>query len=326
MFLAKKVRKTAVILIFSCFSILGWSSEQIKWSLSPSFGLINGKIGEYLYSSMNDRLLSYLEFNENTLPYISLGTKISHKNSNFIADVQYRIPAQCGLMTDSDWKIQNIKTNYGIFNNYTDYKNFNFNLGYGFCFNLGSRFYIQPQIQLMYRHYSFYTDIGYGWYGNNCAWNEPEATYYPKLSHINLIMQNYSLFIGIDFEYVMDKVKFKFNAATSPLMINYAIDFHADDNKNTNNIHSTYTKQISSFYAYKTGVVLEYKLSNKSSLTTGFDCLMTLVTKGPTGIDYNEPDEKFGLLENPEEWKAIGQNTGNKIFEFGFNAGIRIDL
>ncbi|MDY4986277.1 MAG: omptin family outer membrane protease [Treponema sp.] len=106
MFLAKKVRKTAVILIFSCFSILGWSSEQIKWSLSPSFGLINGKIGEYLYSSMNDRLLSYLEFNENTLPYISLGAEISHNNSNFTADVQYKIPAQCGLMTDSDWKIK----------------------------------------------------------------------------------------------------------------------------------------------------------------------------------------------------------------------------
>lgn len=326
MFSAKKVRKTAVIFLFSCFSGLGWSSEQIKVSLLPSFGLINGKVSEYLYSSMNDRLLSCLEFKENTLPYASLTTQISFNNSNFTAEMQYKIPAQCGLMTDSDWKIKNVKTNYGIFNNYTDYKNFNFNLGYGYSFNLDNGFTIQPQIQLMYNHYSFYTDIGYGWYGNNCAWNEPEATYYPKLSHINLIMQNYSLFMGIDFEYVMNKVKFKFNAATSPLMINYAIDFHADDNKNTNNIHSTYTKQISSFFAYKTGVALEYKLSNKSSLTTGIDCLMTLISKGPTGIDYDEPEEKFGLLENPEEWKAIGQNTGNRIFEIGFNAGIKIDL
>jgi len=303
-----------------------FSLDKTVFFVDCSAGLVNGTVGEYLFSSVNDRKVSYLEWQEANIPFINVNSGINAYNSTFEVNLQYRIPVQSGMMTDSDWKLKNVKTNYGVFNNFTDYNNYKIDLNYGYLIKFNSSFSLKPCIQFSFNHYGFYTDTGYGWYGENCAWDSADAVYHPKLSHIEYIQQQYNVFTGIDFLYTRNRLTLGFNTSVSPVLLNYTIDYHADDNKTSSIEYTTYSKQLSFFYAYKTGVKLEYKVTGSSSITAGFNCLFTLVSKGATVYKADKPDERFGLFEKLNEWDTLGQNTGNRIFETGFNLGYKVEF
>lgn len=312
----------SLILILCNFTL--WGKEKTVFFFEPKIELLNGKLDEYLYSSSNDHLLSCLEWQEQFIPVLGLESGFIYNKSSVITEFCYRLPIKCGLMTDSDWKIADTKTNYGIFNNHTDLKNYNFSLTYSYNFAINDQFCFAPYIELNYNHYSFYTDIGYGWYGNTIAWDDPAAVYHPKLSHIEFIMQNYGVFTGLTLNYNQNRFCVAFSAAVSPLMMNYAIDYHGDDNKNGNKDYTTCTKQLCSFLAVKSRLKGEYKITDKTAVTGSFDLFFTGLTKGPTEYITGKTKESPGITTKLKEWNLLAQKSGNRIIEIKFCTGYKI--
>lgn len=290
-------------------------------------GITAGEIKEQLFHSVSSRLLSELIWEQKPAINFTLGTGLQVKNFGSEINFKYNLPSYCGQMTDSDWIIKDIKTNLGIFKNYTDYKNFSLNLDLHYDFTVlntkSITLQLTPYTNTSYTHYSFYTNTGYGWYGNNCAWDEPEAIYHPKLSHIEYAQQIYSLYTGIKVSAIINKFKVNLEAAVSPLTINYMLDYHSDENPSGTADYSTYSKQITSFRAWTANLTLEYNLSPKVIATATTGILYKAPSYSITGDSPGRQQEPFAFTENPDTWHTRGQFSGNTMWTADFNLGLK---
>jgi hypothetical protein len=323
----KKIWGIVGILLGIALSTMSATEKKITFSITPKIGFSAGQIKENLYNSVSEKLVSELDWKKFSLLNSGFDSELKIKKINFSFSAVYNMPFKCGQMTDSDFYSSGVKQKYSVFTNYADYKNFALDFKFYYDFLINDFFTISPLVQADYRHYSFYTSLGKGWYGyNGKPWNDESAEEHPKLSHIEYLQQSYFLFTGAKFTFNYKKIKSSLSAGISPFTLNYSIDYHADDSSNsTKKDFSTYSKQTASFKSFIIDFDFEYFITQKVHLYTNVNFLILNEIKGPTGIqEKSRPDEKFAFTEDTEKWNITGQMTGNSIFEFYFFAGCKI--
>lgn len=307
-------------IIFSFFNLSATSKKDFSVKIEPYAGIIFGKLGEYVYNGMATRVLSYLDWQ--MLPSYDFGANFcfSYANFNLIFDANYKIPTKCGKMTDSDWKIYNIKTNYGIFDNYLSAKNYAFLFEINYDFKINNFLKISPDAKLNFRHYSFYSSKGIGWYGNSESYENVTSTL--KLSHIECNQQSFFIFLGCDFKFSIKNLEISFSPFCSPIMMNYYIDYHSDENSNDiAEDYSTFSKQISSFYAWDFNLNFLYKINKKFGVVIDFDFLFFPKIAGQTGKTEGKKTEILCFKENVDNWQILGQMTANDLYDFSAKIG-----
>lgn len=179
-----KNKKTLFIFLFSLFLILSknkiFSEEtKVEFSISPEFGLLNGKIVEnvwnadmiptntgYIFEPTTKR--SRLDWQINNTPYIgatihSVFERHLVLNFNFMSAIK----RSCGIMEDYDWNPNQPDhlTNYSYHKNYLkSLSQINLNIGYAFNINKLFPISISPLLGIEIFNFVFSGRGGYRTY------------------------------------------------------------------------------------------------------------------------------------------------------------------
>lgn len=310
--------------LFFC-QLNAFSKEDFSISIEPSFGFSYGKLGEYLFNSNGTRILSYLEWNIKPAYNFDLNLALEFKKFKIYLETCYALPIKCGDMTDSDWTINDIKTHYGIFDNFITKKNYDLAIKCDYFIKINNLLSLSPLCKIRYKHLGFCTNQGIGWYSNNNSWETVQEP--KKISHLECIQQSYFLFLGLQCAFTIKHFKINFSTFFNPLMLNYYIDYHSDEN--TNEIeedYSTFVIQHNFFKTWNFDLKIFYEVTKKMSIFLNFDFLFFPKIYGLTGYSKGYKKETSAFFEQPEKWNAIGQITGNDFYSFSVKLGLKYYL
>lgn len=326
-------KKWNLFILLLLFSHSAFSFEKIiSFFLDVNTGITSGSLGEYLYTSSNDRIISYLEYEEKPLIKVNpeAGIEIGHFGLQFSAD--YFLPLQCGHLYDSDWKEENIKTNYGIFENYGK-SNYRLSFSLMYNFSLTDKMQISPVLSAEYRYNSFSAKNGYGWYGDsensktgkNTEWND-EAAVYKNLSGIEYFRSSIFILTGLVQTFSFNKLDFSLSFLISPYSYFYSQDTHRDDfaeNDFDSQEYSVIYLQNGIFSSFNFDLKCIYKITQNLSLSASVNAFFTPIILGRTFTNYYS-GEAFGAFSDREEWIELKQKSGIDFKEISFDFGIII--
>ena len=320
-----------IISVFLSTQIFALSPEDFSFYVQPSIGFTEGQIGEYLYAKNSDRVISYLQWQEQPLVNGAIDLGVNLYNFNLEGFVSAVLPVYCGQMTDSDWKKTDVKTNYGIFENSAG-KNINLTgkISYDFFIN---NFTLSPVVAVNFRYMSFTARNGYGWYGENKAWNSEEIINQPpkKLSGIDYYRRNIIVLAGLKTQYSINNFRFGLELDVSPFAVFYAQDYHRDDNvyapedEELRQDYITLMVQNGFFQYYSAVLTAEYICNNQFSLVAAVKGDISPILKGQTATNAYR-GINFGLFEEDPEFMMINQKSGTDTLELSFSFGVKFNF
>lgn len=297
------------------FLILPLYAKDFSFSVTPNTGITYGKLGEYLYSSFSNYLLSYLEWDEKPLFMEGVTFGAAYKNNKIDFGVEAALPVKCGRMTDSDWKTYNVKTNYSIFDLYPIFAG-NANLRYSYIFEKDD-FSFGPGVSVDLGYRSLKGKNGYGWNGGSKPW-DTEGLPKKRYSGIDYSLLNTAVNIEVQGSYNVNNFSFGLLLGIAPFTYAKVTDYHSDENTYTDpskaqdfttiSTHMALFKRISGTFDF------EYKMSSKFSICSSLKGLAVFNIKGPTLTDAYSDDGTF---------EGLYQDSGYDQYELSFNVGCR---
>ncbi len=302
------MKKTLSIIIIS-FTLIFCCYSNIRISIEPILSTTFGKYGEYVFSSSDKYLLSYLEWQQLPLIKMGINSSISINNLSFSTRFSYGLPLKCGKMYDSDWNENGIKTTYSISNNYAIY-NYDFSIGLSYKFNFK---YISLIPEINYKYYNdyFQSNDGEGWYGRDIysktgktvSWDSPDARHYRKLSRIELKRESNYLFLGLSLTgTIFSKIDFAIATFIAPFAYVYNSDLHLDDNGTGKDFYLNST-QNAYFSRFMEKVSFTYKINKRISIPINIECILGEIEKG--------------LLDDYEQY------GGTDVIQFEIRTGVQ---
>ena len=309
------MKKYLYILFFLAFGLFTlYGEKNLNFSITPKTGICYGKIGESLYKSFSDRLVSYLTWDEK--PLISLGfeSDLIIKNHNLSFNYLNFIPMNCGQMTDSDWKIAGVKTNYSIFENHSNY-NADLSLRYFYSFDFGD-FSFGPSSKIDFTYRNFSGENGYGWNGGTESWDNPENEK-KRYSGINYNHINVSILLEAFGKYTNNHFSSDLFIGLSPFTFTKMTDIHLDENTytdpNKSKEFTTISYHFGSFMHFSGELKLNYSLNDRFTIYGDLLANTIFLIKGKTKTDaYNTKGD----------FEYIPQNSGFDMQEVQVNFGI----
>lgn len=301
--------------LFILFPFLFFKLFSVDFSISPYIQLNNGIFEEQLFSSDDSYMVSLLEWQNKNIFTPGLTAQI--RAGNFISslDCKISIPKKSGNMYDSDWESDGTKSIYSITENKL-IKGYNFSVSAGYQFSVSKNIKITPLISGEYNYTSFEGRNGIGWYGTSeysqtgatVSWDNPVATKY-RVSGIDYLRHSIYCFTGVEFDFLLEPLKFNFSFLISPFSYFYAVDYHRDD-RNQNRDYYLKERQFSYFNRFKTDLAIEYKLTENIYLNNRYSLLFGPSVKG-----------KLSLKSQDSPWLAVNQNSGSQITAFSILLG-----
>lgn len=283
-------------LLFSCYS-------DIKLSIEPVFSTTFGKYGEYVYSTSDKSILSYLEWQQLPLCKMGINSSLTLNNLSLFTSFSYGLPSKCGKMYDSDWNEYGLKTTYSISNNYAK-RNYDFSFGLTYKINL-KYLTIIPEINYKYFYDFFQSNDGEGWYGRDIysktgktvSWDSPDARHYRKLSRIELKRECKYFFVGMNFAGTLfSKLDIEIGTFIAPYSYIYNSDFHLDDNGTNREFYLT-SEQECNFSRFLEKVYMDYKINNFVSISLSGDFIFGDIVKGILkGYEQNAGTDVYQLI------------------------------
>lgn len=297
------------IFLFLWFAFPNALNAQVQISAGPAIAVNLGKYDEYVYSFSGRSIVSKLEWQQ--LPLIKLGALCQACAGNFVfsSDFFYALPFQCGKMYDSDWNHYGTKTTYSISNNYAK-QNYSFSFEGAYKIKLKNLCFV-PSLCFDYSYDFFQSNQGHGWYGSesysktkkDVSWDSENATYFKKLSRIDLIRQDWYVFAGLGLCFdVNDYFKLKASTYISPFAGTTNKDYHHDDTGKNEDFHLD-SSQSSSFARFKESLGVEYNINDAVQIFINATLLFGGIQKGQlegqeqnAGTDVFLTQIKIGLI------------------------------
>lgn len=168
-------------LLFFLLCTVVSAEENNSLSITPKVGVMNGKIGEYVFIDFcknTDNKLSYLEWDIKNLHTVSLEVNYTFSNKiQLLSNFTFGIPKKSGYLQDFDWmnslatsdiEIPNVwqyddpteLTNYSKHTNtITNYFDYSFSVGYNFKPSINN--FLTPFFQYENSHIRFDATDGY---------------------------------------------------------------------------------------------------------------------------------------------------------------------
>ena len=282
------------------------SASPFSFDLGAYLTVKTGHQGEYVYEPLaNDRVLSYLEWDEKPLFVASLVGGAGYKSLRIQAEANVAIPYDSGTMADSDFMnvsdfpnctdaIAGIKTKYteSLCTTNTLFS-VQFQLAYGF--NLNPVFSLVPFLGYDYQYSyqsawglkGFYYDEDYteenGYYG----WYTTSGHNYPVNRSKNIevisLKRNYHMtWIGLSASFNLgNSLTLDASVAVSPFIAIKSYDNHILRNK-------IFFDDMNSFFSGgKLSAVLNYKINPHNSIYGKVGYLSTGIADGITYVSSN---------------------------------------
>ncbi|MBO4319282.1 MAG: omptin family outer membrane protease [Treponema sp.] len=305
----KKITLLIFCLLFFPFSI--WSQNNTSFFNSVSFGLGGyldiriGHQGEYVYEPLsNDRMLSYLEWDEKPLIIVGLTGEAEYKNFQLKAQGNLAIPTDSGIMIDLDYmnvsdfpdcpdSVAKILTNYSESLCHTN-SLFSIQVQLSYIFNLNRVLSLAPVLGYEFQHSDqsawgldgfyynrFYTESN-GYYGSYDTTGHNYSVYDSQDKETLRLKRNYHLiWLGLGASFNLNKsLSLNANVLISPFTAIESLDWHLNQGQAfLDDTHSL-------FSGGKVSVALNYKIDLHNCIYAQVEWLSTGIADG---ITYSGP-------------------------------------
>ncbi len=325
------------ILHISTFSLFANTSPQKtkNWgfSVSPSFGLSFGSLGEYLYSQYETNLLvSDLQWNFS--PLLKFGIKAQYNYKLFFVEgsFSYFLPTTCGKMYDSDYN-KDFKTNLCFFDNKSIFA-IDTSLKASFKIPL-KKIFLTPSIIGIYSANSFVGFNGYGYFGDkeinggwtetDVPWDNPNARKAASVSNIEYTRDELFLFLGTEIEYKIKRFTFCVGLFVSPITYTNVIDFHTDQTGNTPG-YKAYSTQYAFFSKYMATLNFNFNLNTNVSIFINGSGIFSLITKGILVTNYGRQGTSSGIFNEQNKYYLSKQQSGSDIKKITIDCGMKFSF
>ena len=296
-------------------------ATDFTFSLSPSFGIKSGEMGEYVFlkdCSYSDDKLSYLQWNFKN-PYIALESDMGYKAFSIENKVSYGFGAFTDSMTDSDWQnvcfsaLENCqyKTNYSESDNFTK-RDVSVSTKASLSFFPLDWLCLKPLFALDFEYMRFAAKGGKYYYGKQYGYfyykyNDSKNNSTGSFSGDVLWYRRWSLFTWLGFgakARLFDKISLEADFFISPYSFALDIDTHCLTSTRYIDIIET------SFNSYKISLSLITPLAEKSEIGLNFSFLSSALSRGKTySKDLNSHFSKY--LQDTSSECGMDEKTFN---------------
>ena len=161
----KILKKISVILFLTlCFTGKLCAFELFQFSVAPKYAIQNGQVNEYVLYS-NGNLLSELNWEIQNMSMLGFNASMGWEMLLLETNCLWGFPKESGILMDSDWQIQSMKTDYSESDNYIDYMG-DIELRIGINIKTWNFMYIIPYFGINYHRVKFTARDGTAWYGS----------------------------------------------------------------------------------------------------------------------------------------------------------------
>ena len=335
------MKKRFLIILFLCFLLLpsiAQTLDSTSFINSLSFALggqVNVRVGhqgEYVYEPVaNDRLLSYLEWDEKPVVIVGLFGEAGYKNLKLQVQGKLAFPADSGTMEDSDYlniysfphcpdSIASILTNYTTSICHTEaLRSIEFQLSYDFILNpvitlsplLGYEYQYSYQTAWGLDGYYYNTELyveSNGYYGSYDTYGHNVKKFHSEDENTLSLERNYhTVWLGLGASFNLNKkIKLDAMAAISPFIAIQSLDCHLlTGYKYLDDMHSW-------FKGGKISVKLDYFINTHN-------CLYGQVKFSSTGIANGIT--YHSVISGTEFHKSPNSHAGGDLQAWDFTLG-----
>lgn len=307
----KKKHLFFLLILIHNFSFCSEFTFPIKFGIGTQFS----STGEYIYSSDDKYIASYLEWVEKCSTNLYLGTNLNIKNFIINFDVKYFLPLDCGKMYDSDWNSKGIKHTYSYFDDNFINLGISTDLLFGYQKRISNSIYTNFLLGINYDFISFEAKNGIGRFGSyeytgkdDIWWYETDKKY--KVSTINYYRHTLNLLSGFELNILFNKNKLNFGIITSPFTFISSMDTHNDDT-NSGLDYKIQAKQFSSFCYYNFFINYNFALNNTCEIYIDNSFSIITLIKGKISTTY-----MFDL------WHILSQKSGSDEYKYNVSIGL----
>ena len=264
----------------------------------------NRETFEYSIYEFGDRLNSRLEWYEDYLFKTGVGITLQKNKMSFPTMLCFNLPFQCGTMYDSDWYVQDLKTNRSKGDLHSRL-GFDFSTGFEYTIELAKNFSVIPMISIGNSYKKLIVKNNIGLCGDRghtkldyaVSWDDPQAKRVRKYG-IDLFYNATNIYLGAGLQKQLGPVILQGRAEVSPFTYLICVDHHLGKEG------GSYCQLIQTVDFYRFGLNAEYKLNDTSSFA-----LYTSYSFSPT----RQGDYYFGYfkIENIKADEKVTMSSTN---------------
>lgn len=203
---------------------------DFSFSVEPNFSFNNDSLTYKIYDGT--RVNSQLDWNASYLFKAGIGLNFEIENLIVSNANLFSLPLKCGIMYDSDWYTEGIKTNLSVHDLQTDFC-YDFSLDLKYRFSVPQNFYFYQVLSLKNFYSQFRAKEGTGWCGDMAhtgldedhPWNS-EFNVCVEKNGINLDNTISAFFLGLEIQKDFDRFFFDVAFLTAPFVYISSLDHH----------------------------------------------------------------------------------------------------
>lgn len=313
------MKKSLALLFISFLFLIPVYSQQLKFDAGLNAGLTYGDLGEYIYSSGERFIISYLQWEEKPVYFLGFEGGVQYKDFGVSTDVKFDLPGNCGHLYDSDWNSNGLKTIYSIHDNNLIW-GIDAIISFFYDFTPANNFTITPEFQVEYEFVKFQSAIGTQWNGSgssdstddDVSWDDPLAKK-NGASRIGYYRHTGFLFTGLKFRYDFTpdfSVMSGFYIA--PFIYTSALDHHFDDRPGKDAGYYMQHIQYSFFNRIKADIQTVFKIDSDNSFS-----IKAQIVYGPKTKGHMNTTKFTG------RYLRVGQKTAADVFTVDISIGYK---
>ena len=293
-------------------------SIELSLSLEPKFGYSNKLMQDFLYSEYGS-LNSRLDYEATSLFKTGMGMKFGVQN--FFLETAYSValPLHAGMLYDSDWHTEDLKTSYSYHEMNTSF-GCDFSSRIKYSFPCTKHISLAPLAAFEYYYLEVKAENGIAWKGttqwtgldHNVSWDSPYAAK-KRVYGIDFYNSISTFYLGLEAALNFEKFFVEAKTLVSPYTSILSVDHHLNKYEGT----FYQMEQTGEFSVYKFELKGGWKHSKKNSVNLGSAFTFS---KKMDGNLY------FGYFAIPNDFIEANESSSFKFSNFDLELSYEIKI
>ena len=280
------MKKSIALIIFIFLFSFAEKLNAISASFSPVISYNNNSSAYAIYDEKIKN--SLLEWNASYFAKAGYEAKFNFGAFSLSNTTLFNLPLKCGNQYDSDWRTQNIKTNYSTGDLYTDF-GFDFEVEIKYQFKAAETFYIFPLLAFKNYYTQFRAKNIWAWCGDtyhtglgqNVEWNDAASVRVKKYG-IDLYSEIAAFYLGFELEKTFGPLALGTKVLLSPYTFMLNVDHHL--NKEEGHWYQLIEKAV--FKTWDFSLYAEYEVKAKNFINLAINTTFCPQTPGDFYFGY----------------------------------------